>query len=446
VRGALTAAALVLAGLLAVAVDARAAGCPGCVSAGAARVELGVPAGTPLAGYGDRARRLPVPDLLGRHPHAFWFRPSEGVRDPVVARALVLDGGGRRLTWLTADLVAVDRAFTARVTRALAEAGLAPGAVMVSASHTHSGPGAFMESGVLGFVAMDRYHPEVRDALVASLVEAARRADAARMPARVASAAIRGPDLTVGRLKRPVDKDVVVVKVVAESGAPIAAVWNYAIHGTTLAAVNLRLSGDVMGAAGRELERALGVPALYVNGAVADVSPSRHGEIESDAAGRELAAAARAAWDAAEPAAPATLALATERVTLPSPYLSLRNCSASWIPGWLRAPLGAILPVDAEVIAARLGDVAWVSMPGELQSELGQAVKGAGRPAIPRVFVAGLSNDYLGYFLTPTDYRRTTYVACATLYGPHAGQRLAEAAGRLIRSLGGPGRDATAHR
>ena len=105
--------------VLALAVPEAGAACRDCVSAGAARVELTVPAGTPLAGYGDLARRLLLPDVLGRHPHAFWFRPSEGSRDPLFARALVLDGGGHRLTWLTVDLIAVDRAFTARVARAL---------------------------------------------------------------------------------------------------------------------------------------------------------------------------------------------------------------------------------------------------------------------------------------------------------------------------------------
>src|SRR5207247_4871184 len=49
---------------LALAVSDAAPACPDCVSAGAARVALTVPAGTPLAGYGDRARRLAFPDVL----------------------------------------------------------------------------------------------------------------------------------------------------------------------------------------------------------------------------------------------------------------------------------------------------------------------------------------------------------------------------------------------
>src|SRR6185295_17617552 len=96
---------------------------------------------------------------------------------------------------------------------------------------------------------------EVQDMLVASLAQAARQAEAAKVPARIGSARATGPDLTVGRLGEAVDREIVVVKVVSDAGEPIASLWNYAIHGTMLPAFNLRFSGDVMGIASRELER-----------------------------------------------------------------------------------------------------------------------------------------------------------------------------------------------
>jgi hypothetical protein len=400
--------------------------------AGAARVALAVPAGTPLAGYGALDRRLLVPDVLGRHPHAFWFKPNEGTLDPLAARALVIEGGGQRLTWIAVDLVAVDRAFTARVARALVQAGLRPGTLIVSASHTHSGPGAFMESGFLGVVSAERQDREVTGALVSSVVDAVRRAETAKSPARVGSASVVAPALTVGRLRQEVDREIVVLKVVSEAGPPIALLWNYAIHGTMLPAVNLRLSGDVMGIAGRELERMTGVPALFVNGAVGDVSPARHGGVEAAHAGRELAAAVFSGWETARAVRADPLVVGSTRVPLPGPFLSIRNCTSRWVPGWLTLPLRLVLPADAELIGGRLGDVAWVTVPGELQSWLGEVVKRAGRRGTRHAFVAGLSNDYLGYFITEADYDRVAYVACASLYGPEAGERLTRAAEKLI--------------
>lgn len=426
--------------LLAQALCSVGAACADGLRAGAARVALAVPAGTPLAGYGALDRRLLVPDVLGRHPHAFWFKPNEGTLDALAARALVIEGGGRRLTWVTVDLVAVDRAFTARVAHALVLAGLPPGTLIISASHTHSGPGAFMASGLLGVVSVDRQDREVTEALVSSVVDAVRRAETAKSPARVGSASVLAPTLTAGRLRQEVDREIVVLKVVSETGAPIALLWNYAIHGTMLPAVNLRLSGDVMGIAGRELERKTGVPALFVNGAVGDVSPARHGEVEAEHAGRELAAAVLSGWETARAAWVAPLVVGTTRVPLPGPFLPIRNCTFRWVPGWLTLPLRLVLPADAELIAGRLGDVAWVTVPGELQSWLGEAVKRAGRRGARHAFVAGVSNDYLGYFITQADYDRVAYVACASLYGPEAGERLTRSAEKLIGDLATTGR------
>lgn len=432
---------LLLAALLAAPAAAAAAGaCPACLQAGAAVVPVAVPPGTPLAGYGSWDRRLLVPDLLGRHPHAFWLRPHQGVLDPPAVRALVLEGGDRRLVWLALDLVAVDRGFTAGLAARLDALGLGGAALVVSASHTHSGPGAYLDAGLLAVLSVDREDAGVREAVAGAAVEAVRRAGAARRPARIGAGSAAGPPLTRGRLGHPVDQELTVLKVVGTEGPPIAVVWNYAIHGTMLGPSNLSLSGDVMGVASRRLERELGIPALFVNGAVGDVSPARHGLEAARADGGALAAAVADLWRGIVPARRAGPTWKTVRVALPPPHLSVRNCLGRWVPGLITVPLGAVLPAEAELTAAALADTAWVTMPGELQSSLGSAIKRERPAAWRRVFVAGVSNDYLGYFLAAADYPRPSYVACATLYGPEAGGTLARAAGDLLRALAAEGR------
>jgi hypothetical protein len=106
------AAAATASGATVPAAAATASACPGCVIAGAGRVPLSVPDGTPLAGYGALARRLIVPDVFGRYPHAFWFRPATRDGASLWARALVLERDGTRVVWVALDLVAVDAAFT----------------------------------------------------------------------------------------------------------------------------------------------------------------------------------------------------------------------------------------------------------------------------------------------------------------------------------------------
>jgi len=415
--------------------------CLDCLQAGAATVNLPVPAGTPLAGYGGWARRLIAPDVFGRFPHAFWFRPHAGVLDPVVARALVLESAGARVVWISADLIAVDHGFTTRIKRGLAEVGGRPTTFVVAASHTHSGPGAFFDSHLLALLTVDREDGEVRDALLGAIMEAVRRAEAAKSPAHVGVLAGAGPALTTGRLDRPVDQTLAILKVVTPAGAPIAVLWNYAIHGTMLGPVNLKLSGDVMGLASHEIERELHAPALFVNGAVGDVSPARHGLAEMTPASRELASAVMAAWARTSTTPQTPLRARTSTLTMPKPRLSLRNCVARWLPAGLTVPLGSAFPDQTELVAVGIGRTAWVAIPGELQSELAESVKRGGASAWERVFVAGVANDYLGYFLTPRDAVRPSYVACASVYGPGAGERVARAAvGLLNRLADGQGR------
>src|SRR4029453_11125092 len=106
------------------------------------------------------------------------------------------------------------------------------------------------------------------------------------VPPRGAATGVRAPAGTASRLGKPLDREIVVLKVATVSGAPLALVWNFAIHGTVPPPGTLRLSGDVTGVASARLERKLGVPALFVNGAVGDVSPAHHGEAAMlDAAG-----------------------------------------------------------------------------------------------------------------------------------------------------------------
>jgi hypothetical protein len=407
------------------------------IRAGAAATTFAVPAGTPLAGFGSFARRLVFPDVLGRHPHAFWFKPYQGVRDPLGARALVIQGPRARLLWVAVDLIAVDDGFATRVAHRLREVGVPEGTLILSASHTHAGPGAFLDSEVMALLAVDRPDRAVQDALVGAVVDAVQRADAAKVSARIGVGTGRAPALTRGRLGHHVDDEVVAVKVAAEDGRPVALLWNFAIHGTMLGQGNLDLSADVMGVATRQLEAALKVPVLFVNGAVGDVSPRRHGAMGAEETGLALANAVRAVWDRLGPGVPSELTLAGPHVVeLPAPQLSMRNCLGTWVPRWLVLPLGSVFPRQITLTAGRLGPAAWVTMPGELQSGLGEELKRQGRGGSLRVFVAGLSNGYAGYFVRPADYDQVTYVTCATLYGSDGGQRLIRAARDLLATLG----------
>jgi neutral/alkaline ceramidase-like enzyme len=404
------------------------------LEAGAASVVIALPAGTPLAGYGGFPRRAWVPDLLGRRAYAFWFRPSTGVHDPIRVRALWLASGATRILWLAVDTVGVDPALVAELRQRLAPRGPAP-TMVLSASHTHSGPGAYSESALFGFVALDRLVPEVRDRLLDGMEAAAREAERRREPARASTGLTTVPGVGRSRLGQPLDPELGVLKITGARGRPIALLWSYAVHGTALGRGNFLLSGDLMAEASARLERETGTPALFVNGAAGDVSPLRHGWGGVEGAGAALADGALALWRGMGEGGEVPLASQAIRVRLPKPALSLHNCLAGWAPRFARIGLGSALPPSSELLALRIGDGAWVTVPGELQTRLGLDIKKAGRRHFAQVFVAGYSNDYLGYFLTREDYAKPSYIACGTLYGERGGEILRDAATELLERL-----------
>lgn len=98
--------------------------------AGAAMIDITPPLGTHLAGSG-----------AGEH------RPAETVLDPLFAKAIVFESGGRRVCMVILDLTIVTQDYTDRIRAAIAErTGIPPEAVMVQATQTHSAPsmGYFM--------------------------------------------------------------------------------------------------------------------------------------------------------------------------------------------------------------------------------------------------------------------------------------------------------------
>ena len=90
---------------------------------GASQVDITPHPGVELSGFAARVQ------------------PSTGVLDPLFARALYLAEGSERVLWVHCDLIGFDRAIVLEFRDwAWERFGLAAGQVMLSATHTHSGP------------------------------------------------------------------------------------------------------------------------------------------------------------------------------------------------------------------------------------------------------------------------------------------------------------------
>ncbi|MGH2345181.1 MAG: neutral/alkaline non-lysosomal ceramidase N-terminal domain-containing protein, partial [Chloroflexota bacterium] len=153
--------------------------------------------------------------------------------------------------------------------------------VLVSTSHTHSGPMTWVAEDPY-----DRFRPNEWKAdedwtrtLQAQLAGAVLAAWHTLRPARLAVGAGELHGLAYNRRRyleggKPVDPTIPVLLAVDEHDAPIAVLYSYTCHPVTLRENNLLISADYPGVASRLIEQTFpGVTALFANGCCGDQDP-----------------------------------------------------------------------------------------------------------------------------------------------------------------------------
>ncbi|MEO6246318.1 MAG: neutral/alkaline non-lysosomal ceramidase N-terminal domain-containing protein [Opitutaceae bacterium] len=218
--------------------------------------------------------------FLYGYPHV--TRDSTGVNDPLRCAALFLRGGGGQILFLANDLIHVSKRFTAFVRRAITvETGVPEHAIMITATHTHSGPVMVDHLSNAADATVPKADADYLAWVAQQMVAAAQAAVKTARPAELGLAVARANGVGTNRHDPagPADPEVPVLVVRAcEGGAPIAAMIVYAMHPTVLHEDSTLISGDFPHYARWFLQkRVLGAacPVLYHNGASGNQSP-RH--------------------------------------------------------------------------------------------------------------------------------------------------------------------------
>jgi|CZCA01.1.fsa_nt_gi neutral ceramidase len=377
---------------------------------------------------------------------------SRGMHDPLWARALVLSYDNTKLALVTVDLIGVDRYIMRETRKIIANMlDLSPSSIIVCASHTHSGPATLREA-YLGEV-----DPGYLSGLAANIAGAVYTASCAMEPVEILVG--EGKCSYVGKNRRrkggPTDPQVIVLRVqrIDEPQIPKALLVNYACHPVVLGPNNLLITADYPYYMIRALEQVyIGAQVMMVNGACGDVNAghttldsikekggSNRTFEEAKRLGQLLAGEALRASEQAILVEPLDINYNLQEICLPLeplpepsdlyeqanawdhlghelkakgvPYGEYRQAEV-WAD-WARTKAqqikdGQVQPsITTEIAAFSIGDLDFVSFPGEFFHDFALMIKKDRSPR--KVFVLGYCNDNIGYVAPEYAYNEGGY-------------------------------------
>jgi len=436
-------------------------------SVGAAQVEITPPNGSPMAGF-------------------YRFRGVGGVLDPLYAKTIVMEQDGKHAALVVLDLAYTTHALVAAARKAVQERyGIEGDRVMISATHTHTGP-TLPRKNLMDDITKAASPPGLAYAdslpgLIARSVEEA-RAKLAPVAASFAVADGKGisfnrrvlqegsvqalwqpskVDPATMRPAGPVDPEigVLVFDAVGAEPQPVASLLNFAMHPTSVGGGD-KVSADYPGVLTklvRERHGADMVP-VFANGCCGNLNSNdyftgtRRNHLQL---GALLADAVDAAWPRRKPVRTFAPRVRSAKVTLArrtfgdeaiekAKDTAVRKVAKN--PGTVAmAEAVCILetvskqnePLIVEVQAIAFSEEsAIVALPGEIFVELGLALKKAS--PFPHTIVAELANGSIGYVPDRAAYPQGNYEVVSARCEAGSGERLVEAALALLEQLKQP--------
>jgi len=414
---------------------------------------------------------------------SYNIRLSTGVHDDLYCKALVLEKDGAKAGTVTCDLESVYRPTVEQAREIIGRTtGLRGDHVMITATHSHSGPemNPLILEGAQGETA--RISKDYHAGLAAKIAEAVRLAEADLTPARawagraeersvsfnrryvMKDGSVRmnpgqlNPDIV--RSAGPIDPTLAAVYFDSPDGRPLATVANFALHVTTFGGSDF--SADYPGILARLLAEAKGVDMMtvFVQGCSGNINQvdvtTKERQFGPAVAARTatiLAADILKTYRTMHPVAVSKLTVRSRYVDLPVPHYSAAEAAKaraviekSRQPGKDGPKFLELVeafrvtnlaefhhggPVHTEVQVIALGDeLAWVGLPGEVFTELGMALRTAS--PFPNTVVSELANNMLNYIPDYKAYPEGSYEVTTARCTAGCGETLVNAAAALL--------------
>jgi len=396
---------------------------------------------------------------------------AEGIMDDLFAKVLVLSDGSKKAVLVTTDVAALDYNLTKLVRDIVQRNTDIKGEnVMITASHTHSGPNACRREN--NYAWMNIGDSEVNSAYYTMLCQNIANAViwANNNLEEVSIGTGRGCLLGIGSNRqdpsKPFDSEVYVLRVDNKDHEPIAVVVNYACHPTVLSESNYFISGDFPSYMMRGISKLYPkCEAMFVQGAAGNIS-SRYnrrgsGFDEARRMGEMLAGEVIKVMNNVTmvdeidikifdmPLKIPVRSFEPDEICIKKIEDAKRNLARLQKDGapesMVRAAIvmlqGAeinymlkksldIKAFNSQMQLIKLGKTLVVSVPGELFNEIGVKIKKLSKKY--DIIIAGYANDYIGYIPTTECYDEDSYESAVAMVGRDAEKIILESAEKLV--------------
>lgn len=219
---------------------------------------------------------------------------SEGVRDPLFAKAVVIDVGEEKAALVGLDLGRSPRPEQVDRIRAAVKEKAGVGFILLVGSHTHHGPVLELkdepEKGKGVYDDAVAYTKTLESKLIDVIVAAAANVEDARIGWGSANVPMNRNRHT--KIEPQVtDSELTVLRFDDADGNPVTLVVNYAAHPTMHPGEDLRFSAEYPGQMMNEVARLMGTQCVFLQGAAGDLSCNPPPETKGiEAFGKALAA------------------------------------------------------------------------------------------------------------------------------------------------------------
>jgi len=372
---------------------------------------------------------------------------SQGVHDPLGARALALEHDGRHLVLVSIDSLGFYNNTAEPLRNAVLEqCHLEPSELFLCAIHTHSAPTLGLDAGKSSPANVD-YTKALQGKLVELVSKAVEGLESMQLSVALGSSpvgvnrrevvaeAAGKSKIVLGRNPWVMtDREVQVLRVIRPGQEKLAGVlFDYATHSTSLGAKNYLISGDIHGLAEQFLENYCenNVVALGFAGASGNIDPwvrvlpefrTKNGWIP-------------------EPVLMGTMLGEEVARVLEGPQNSITNIGLKTTIRTIALPgkensdgANATHPTAPfNVTVGRVGDIAFVGWGGEVFNEVGKAVKSAS--PFRYTFILTHCNGAAGYVPIRSSYPEGGYEVQSSRFGAGADEVLAEETLKMLKEL-----------